>query len=49
MQGKEFEKRFECYDRDLEKNHGRRLWEDDDKSQNVNTRADVDVAEGGNR
>ena len=46
---KEFEKRFECYDRDLEKNHGRRLWEDDDISQSINSRADADVAEGGNR
>ena len=46
---KEFEKRFECYDRDLEKNHGRRLWEDDDISQSINSRADADVAEGGDR
>ena len=46
---KEFEKRFECYDRDLEKNHGRRVWEDDDISQSINSRADADVAEGGNR
>ena len=49
MPSKEFEKRFECYDKDLEKNHGHKLWEEDGKSQNVNSRADVDVSEGGDR
>ena len=49
MPTKEFEKRFECYDKDLEKNHGHKLWEEEEKNQNTNLQEDIYVSKGEDR
>ena len=48
LPSKEFEKRFECFENDIEKNNGHRFWEDTEQNINIQHTEEKEV-EGGDR